>query len=173
MLGFHPLPFHHVLLASALRSSCSTSQGSCSCPLILWHPLPALCHPAPGEQATAASLSRGKGEQACSPPLRQVGHAVQPAKRSPALLTHPQIFTARLPCAYDVHSCRQMHPVSTEFLTYPKELTKNMATSTATADSYWGLIGLARPRGTGRPSPSQVTLAREGGWASLLCHELL
>lgn len=70
--------------------------------------------------------------------------------------------------------CRQMHPVFTEFLTYPKELTKNMATRTAAiADSYWGLTGLARPRRTGHLSPSQVTLAREGGWASLLYRKLL
>lgn len=144
-------------------------RGAGSCPLILRHPLPTLCHPALGEQAVAASVSR-----ACSSPLGQVEHAVPPATRLPALLTHPQVFTAHLLCTYDVQYCRQMHPVFTEFLTYPKELTKNMATSTAaTADSYWGLIGLARPRHTGHLSPSQVTLAREGGWASLLCHELL
>ena len=58
--GFRPLPFNHVLLVSGLRASCSTSRGSWLLPLTPWHPLPAPCPRAPGEQGVpAASMSQG------------------------------------------------------------------------------------------------------------------
>lgn len=38
VLGFHPPPFNHVLLVSALCASCSTSQGSWLLPLDARHP---------------------------------------------------------------------------------------------------------------------------------------
>lgn len=83
-------PFSHVLLVSCLCANCSTSRGSRFCPST-----PSTCswccairhrasrprlHPCP---------SQGNRNQACSSPLGQVGHAVQPAARSPPFLTHP------------------------------------------------------------------------------------
>lgn len=141
--GFRPLPFNHVLLVSGLRASCSTSRGSWLLPLTPWHPLPAPCPRAPGEQGVpAASMSQGirTGPQ-LSPGVG--GRARCPTSHTLAhTLPHPHSITAHPLCACDVCYCRQTCSTFTRFPTYPKELSKNTAISTATVT---GLIGLARP----------------------------
>ena len=145
--------------------------GAGSCPLTPWHPLPAPCPHAPGKQAVpAASMSQGIREQARGSALGSVGHTVQPATHSPTLLrTHTASLHTHCVPGMCVIADRLALP-SPGFQLTQKSLVR---TRPHQQQQLWGLIGLARPRCIVHPSPRGVTLAREGGWASLLCHALL
>lgn len=141
--------------------------GAGSCPLTPWHPLPAPCPGAPGEQdVPAASISQGIREQARSSALGQGGHAVQPATHSPTLLhTHTaSLHTLCVPVMCVIAD--RLALSSPGFQLTQKSLVR---TQPYQQHQLQGLIGLARPRCTVHPSPRGVTSAREGGWASLLC----
>lgn len=132
VLGFRPLPFNHVLLVSGLRASCSTSRGS-------WLLPPDAVAPAPGSVpwctrgAGCAGCIHITGNQGAGPQLSAgAGRARRPTSHTLAhALTHPHSFTAHPLCACDVCYCRQTCSIFTGFPTYPEELSKNTAISTA------------------------------------------
>lgn len=87
---------------------------------------------------------------------------------TPLRSLHIRMYLQHSHCVPITGTTTDRHTLPSRVPTHPKELNKSSAASAAgTADSYWGLIGSARPRCTEQPSPSPVTLAREG--AGLVC----
>lgn len=96
-MSVHPIQSRPVSLMPLCRLL--HISGEPILPLDTRHLLLALCHPAPGEQAPAASVpDTRKREPGPQLPLGRVGHAVQPAAHSPTFLTH-HVLTTPLPRA--------------------------------------------------------------------------
>lgn len=135
--GFHPPPFNHVSLVSALRASCSTSRGSRLLPLGARHPLRARCHPALDRGCLGLHVT---GRRV---PGSQLGPGAGGARRSTSHpLTHIPYTAACIYCTPTV--CPALQQTDTPCLRrapiYLKGLKKrNIATPTAaTADSAGG-----------------------------------